>query len=239
MNARLQRIVLTMLLIVALPATSRAEDPDVDIEFIEWAQQVLLGPEFGGDDAEAVARWDRLPTASVIGATQEQAAVVGDVVVAINAALQGVSPRQQLKLGEPENDSASLVVIFAPLEEFAEISERHGFPYAEGNWGYFWMFWDADRTIDRAVVLLASDRLYGNELRHFAFEEITQSLGPANDSPVYADSVFYTDGENGEDGGAALTLSAEDRRLLKLLYGKLHPGDKAETVRAAAHEPEP
>ena len=214
---------------LALAGAADVRAASAGARFVNWAQTVLLGPEYGGD-GNVVSRWPQLPAASIIGATPAQAAIAGEVIDGINEALASVRPEQQIALGEPDDDSAPLAIIFAPLGEFARIAEEHGFPYTEGNWGFFWMFWD-DHAINRAVVLLASDALQGDELRHFAFEEITQSLGAASDSPAYPDSVFYADGD---DGGSATTLSAEDRKLLRMLYGPLQPGDGAEQVRAAA-----
>lgn len=84
-----------------------------------------------------------------------------------------------------------------------------------------------------AYVLLASDRLAGEEMRHFMFEELTQSFGFGNDSAVYSESIFYA---KGLDGGNAQTLSALDRKLVKFVYEHLDPGSDEDDFDAAYDE---
>ncbi|MGE3805047.1 MAG: DUF2927 domain-containing protein, partial [Gemmataceae bacterium] len=100
----------------------------------------------------------------------------------------------------------------------------------EGNWGYFHLSWNGKFELTKAYVLIAKDKLEGKKLRHFLLEEITQSLGPASDSPAFPDSIFF---QNGADGGNAERLSDLDQKLLRFFYNHLKPGAKADDVRAA------
>jgi hypothetical protein len=90
------------------------------------------------------------------------------------------------------------------------------------------MFWNQEYAIQRAIVLLAADKLQGHSLRHFALEEITQALGLASDSPRLADSIFYA---SGPDGGDAQHLSDLDAQLITFFYNHVRPGARPAEVR--------
>jgi hypothetical protein len=142
-----------------------------------------------------------------------------------------------LTLVEP-NTVADIRIYFAPLSDFPALAKNHGFRYVKGNLGYFWTFWNARHEIEQAYVLLASDKLSGRQLRHFALEELTQALGLSNDSPVFHGSIFYA----GPDGGGyAKKLSDLDKRLLVFFYSHVKPGATREDLLTAIREhwPEP
>jgi hypothetical protein len=67
-------------------------------------------------------------------------------------------------------------------------------------------------------------------MRHTALEEITQSLGLANDSPAFRDSIFY---ELRDDYGSAEQLSPLDKRLIHFFYNHVRPGDRGDQFHAA------
>ena len=211
----------------AVTGTATAAKPADDL-VAEWAQEVLLGTEFGKNE-RACQRWTRAPSLSVFGASIEQAKVIAAVVEDINSALAKTAIRG-INLIEPDTGEADIRVYFSPLAEFPKIAKREKFNYAKGNIGYVYIKWNRKREIFDGTVLLASDRLRGKNLRHFALEEITQSLGPLNDSADLRDSIFYS----GPDGGGnAQRLSQRDRELLALLYSDLKPGSNERQVQAA------
>lgn len=158
-------------------------------------------------------------TLSVLRGTTQQLTPLVEVVSALDAELRTAG--SSLTLLPDGNTSASIEVYYVPLAEFASIGQAKGFPVYPGNHGYFWTQWTSQHRIYKAYVLLARDKLFGGALRHFTFEEITQSLGLSNDSPEFADSVFYA---KGSSGGNAQTLSVLDRRLLRFHYRHVQPG---------------
>jgi hypothetical protein len=216
---------LAFLVVLAMSGTTSAQD---NTRETRWAEQVLLGPEFGGS-GKFTARWVKAPSLSVFGGTPEHEKAVDAAVKDINRQL-AATPVKGIRLLAANDASADIRVYFALLSEFPALGKKHAFTYVEGNWGFFWMFWNGKREIYKAYVLLASDKLQGNRLTHFALEEITQVLGPSNDSPLYADSIFYS--KNG-DGGNAQTLSERDRKLIRFLYNHVHPGADQAELRAA------
>ena len=153
-----------------------------------WIDQVCSGPEFG--TTAVSAKWGSSPSLSVFGANREQHRIVEDVVSELNEVLQE-TPLKKIRLLEP-NKSAGIRVYFAPIRKFPDLAKKHNFEYVRGNQGYFYVFWSGGYRINRAYVLLASDKLHGARLKHFALEEITQSLGLMNDSSAFSDSIFYS-----------------------------------------------
>jgi hypothetical protein len=57
-----------------------------DAEVLRWAQQILLGPEYGGE-GRICSRWVKGPTLSVLGATPEEQKVIAATVTHLNATL--------------------------------------------------------------------------------------------------------------------------------------------------------
>jgi hypothetical protein len=210
---------------IACAASSVAVEPPRS-KIKRFVQQVTLGPEFGSN-RKVVSRWMSPPTLTAFGATPEQKRLIEEVVQTINPALKASG--KEIKLLADAAPDATIKVYFAPLQAHSKIARDHGATYEKGNLGTFWMFWDAKNVITHSLVLLASDKLDGNRMRHFAFEEITQSLGLAEDSDEFRDSIFYA---RGNDGGDALLPSAIDLQLLDWFYQHVQPGDDRKTVSA-------
>lgn len=184
-------------------------------DVLRWVEEVTLGPEFGGQ-GEVVSRFASAPSLSVMEGAFVDQPDLGDTIDELDAVLPTAIDVR------PDGDATAQVeVYFTDLAAFDAIATAHGFPYVPGNWGYFYMFWDASNTIEKAYVLIATDVLAGSDLRHFVHEEVTQSLGASNDSAIFADSVFYA---NSDDGGDAQQLSTLDRRLVGFLYSDVAPG---------------
>jgi hypothetical protein len=180
--------------------------------------QVSLGPEYGSS-VKRCARFTKPITLSVMRGTATERAPLLQLIPILDQDLRRAG--SSLTLLPDGATSASIEVHLVPLAEFAVIGQAKGFPVEPGNHGYFWTFWDDTHRITKAHVLLATDKLSGAKLRHFTFEEVTQSLGLSNDSAAFSDSIFYA---NGADGGSAQTLSALDRKLVRFHYSRVAPG---------------
>jgi hypothetical protein len=182
-----------------------------------WARQVALGTEYGSGD-KVIARWNTSPSLSVVQGTAADRVHLDELIPVLNKEL-GANKIQVVTDGD---EGAQIRVYFVPLAEFDGIGQKNGFPVVPGNYGYFYMFWDQSHALTKSFVLLATDVLSGDQLRHYTFEELTQSLGMASDSEVFEDSIFYA---SGFDGGDASELSSLDKRLLRFVYARTEPGD--------------
>lgn len=190
-----------------------------------WVQRVTLGPEFGGE-GEICSRWVHSPTLSVVQTSAEGQVLLGELLPLLNSLIAPLSI-EQIENGD---ETADIEVYFTERAAFEGIAETKSFHYVDGNAGYVYTFWNREHEIYKAIVLLATDQLRGSSLRHFTFEEVTQSLGVLNDSPLFSDSIFFS---SGADGGSAATLSPLDRELVRFFYTHVSPGDRQAELDAA------
>ena len=148
---------------------------------------------------------------------------VFSVINEINEVLDGIGP--QLVLVRENSDT---FIYFGQPAELLGVAERADVDYAEGAEGMATVRAE-DGSIFDAVVLISTD-LRDTEIRSFVLEELTQSLGPTNDSALVRNSIFF---ETAYDWSNVPKLSNLDKKLLRFLYGHLRPGDRATDVRAA------
>lgn len=215
-----------LLLPGAVYAAAQQVSPEKELAFVEG---VVLGPEFGGDGL-IVARWKSSPTFSIFGGSPEDHKLIEEIVAEINRLIQ--DSKVQIKMVRPGTENASFKIFLVPKESFYGIAAKYRFNYTENNDGFFNIHWNGWHQIDRAIVLIR-DEVFGRKRRHFMYEEITQAMGLANDSPLYKDSVFFAKGSN---GGKAQGYSPMDRRLIRFVYEHLSPGDKPEDVLRAFNQ---
>ncbi len=200
-------------------------DAAPDVLTQRWIGEVLLGSEFGRPRTKII-RWAQPNLrVSVFGASPEQkaAVVIALADLAGTLATEGV----RLSLVRDREAAADIEVHFARKDDIPAVARQHRIPAPKDDLGFFWLFWDNRHVITKAHIFLARDRLAGRALRHFALEEITQSLGLAGDSAVFADSIFY---QKDKDGGSAQRLSVLDRCLIRWLYRRAVPGDDAAVI---------
>ena len=226
---------------IAIPATRFSEDEQMlfgklvasgkrerDALIAKWAQEVLLGAKFGGQGL-VCSRWLKSPTLTVFGADPRQTKVVEETLSEIGEVLSETSIKRIVRK-KPGKSSADIQVFFAPLAKFSELATKHGFRLPNGNLGYTYITWNDNHEIVKAVVLLASDKLEGEKLKHFALEQLIRSLGLLNDSAQFEDSVSYS-GPVGN--GKAVHLSELDKDLLRFFYRNVTPGMRQKSLHVA------
>ncbi len=178
------------------------------------------GQRFG-----AVTRWVKSPKIRVFGGTQEDMRAIKALVDELNELLDGTGISLTIvRFGE-----ADIKVIIAPLGDFPRLAQEHGLKYVEGNVGFGGSWINDYYELVSDVTLIAAE-LTGRGRQATIVQEITQALGPANDSPLFPSSAFF---ERDGVGSTATRLAPIDRELLRFLYTHLRPGDDAEAVRRA------
>ena len=195
---------------------------------LRFVEQVLLESEYG-QRFGAVTRWVKSPKIRVVGGTEEDRLAVTALVDELNELLDGMGVSLTVARFGEADIGADIKVIIAPLQNFPRLARGHDFEYVEGNVGFFYIWFDHQYEITQAVVLIGAE-LTSGERQATIVQEITQALGPANDSPLFPSSVFF---ERGEVGSTATRLAPIDRKLLRFLYTHLRPGDDAEAIRRA------
>jgi len=206
------------------PSVEAQQDP-----LFTWVSDVSMGAEYS--DSHMVTRWVKSPTLQTVGANAEQQQVVADAVEHLNTTL-ALTPIKRIRvLSSARSGSADIVVHFAPQKDHYSITKRQNIKYfEEGNYSWFTVFYDGRGRIYRAYILIATDKLEGEDLRHHTLEMITNSLGPCNSSSTYKDSIHYT---KGDDGGNAQQLSHKDEVLIWLIFNFVEPGSAWAEVRNA------
>ncbi len=194
-------------------------------KFSKWATQVLLKPEYGNAKS-AVRRWKSPPRISIFGGDEKHKKIVESSIKKINSVL-GQTRFGKIKLVDDDDQEAELRVYLTSVRNFLAIAKKHEFKIPQYNEGYFALKWDSKNELLEGQVLIAIDRLRGQQLEHIVLEEITQALGPTNDSDMFRSSIFFSGRSFPTD------LSERDKILLKMLYTNLKPNDKKSQVERA------
>jgi hypothetical protein len=146
---------------------------------VDYFLEIAFGFEYGGA-SEIVRKWPGDVRIRVNGQpSDEDRAALDQVVAEINA----LTPTTDLVLVETEPEVELHLV---PKSDFPDILPS----YVPGNDGYFQIWWDSAQQFVRGVILIdvGLDQALRN---HLIREEVTQSLGLANDSYLYPESIFY------------------------------------------------
>ena len=213
-------VVVAIIFVTVYSSTNRCEAQEWDQQTVRFVGDVAVGTEYSRTD-QVVKKWVEPAKLSLFNATEGQSQVVSQAVEQVNNVL--ASTDMSIKTLEPGDEDATLKVIFAPYNKFETVAEEHEFKVVPGNYGGFYIWWNERYEIERAVVLLSSDRLRNRQLLHFALEEISQSLGFPGDSSRFRKSVFYANPAEREHGDA-IRFSDLDRKLMRFIYQHVEPG---------------
>jgi hypothetical protein len=185
-----------------------------------FVQKVALGVERGSSDNVA-SRWVIPPTVSVYNSTLAQKTIVNEVFSTVNSCLK--TSIGEIVVLSDNNSEADLKIIFTPQRDFGKIAREYDFRCKSGSLGFHWMFWDDENRIKSSIVLLAADKLSGDILKRFTFEQIIRALGLSNHSDEFSESIFY---KKGKYNGITIIPSELDLQLLRFFYQYVEPGDR-------------
>lgn len=193
----------------------------LDQKTIRFVGEVLVGTEYGSPFKDQVCvRWETRPRLSTFGDGSHHPAVVKKTVDQINSCLPST---RQIEILEANDPSATIKLYFVPLKEFDRFAKEEKVQVSSSDWGVFFLQWNGAYEIEKAVVLIASDKLSGHRLQHFIIEELTQCLGLAGDSNRFEDSVFF-ENLTAKKYGSAVEFSSLDRKLIRFLYEQVPAG---------------
>ena len=207
-----------LLLSVSIPACVAAQIESANIHFM---QDVLFHTEYQVTPDRYCKQWATAPKLSVFGSQSRHPRVVENVVKQLNSCLPS---DKQIQILRPESGDATLKLYFVKHSEMRGLAEQNEFQFETENWGYFYNWWNNKYEIERAMVMIAENKISGNRLHHFVLEEVTQSLGFPGDSHRFPDSVFYEDRDKREYGKAT-KLSKQDSALIRFHYRYNKIGD--------------
>jgi hypothetical protein len=179
------------------------------LEVIEYFKDIALGFEFGG--ASAITRkWPN----------DLRIYVSGDASAEILAELDTII----LEINELATDGFEIELVSDSLASNCHIFFGDAATYADQypevtnqvnvNWGLFYVYWNSQDQFTRGHMYVDITRANLVEQKHLLREELTQSLGLAQDSPQYQESIFQI------NWTTTTEYAPIDRELIRLLY---HP----------------
>jgi hypothetical protein len=189
----------------------------------QFVRVVLLGTEYGYREP-VVMRWASNPTISSVFSHSDKLALLHSVTDEVNGALEGAN----ITLVPVPNTGDITVLICSKACGERNLDTLYC-DFYEGNDGLACGIGKKGSFLTESLVWVW-DELSPNRQRSALLEEVVQSLGLFNDSPLYWDSLFF---EIPWYAPTEKTLSSLDRRLLHFLYRYLKPGDREEDVRRA------
>jgi Protein of unknown function (DUF2927) len=140
--------------------------------------------------------------------TARDRTALGNVIDDLNGIIDAV----ELSLVETD---PNVQIYFAPEAEFVSILPQ----YVPVNMGFVYVWWDGSGAMTNAVILISTTGITSEERAHLIREELTQSLGLLNDSPLYEDSIFQI------EWTTTNRFAPIDRALIEMLYRpELVPG---------------
>ncbi|MCB0687803.1 MAG: DUF2927 domain-containing protein [Saprospiraceae bacterium] len=183
-----------------------------ELEVIDYFKEIALGFEFG--NASHITRKWNSDLRIYIGGVATTALLdeLEDILMEINE-LTSDGFRMNIV-----NDSleSNYYIFFGTGSDYANIYPSQT-NLINSNWGLFSVFWNGQNNFTSGHMYVDIVRANPTEQKHLLREELTQSLGLAQDSPLYAESIFQS----------AWTSTTEyasiDRDLIRLLY---HPDMK-------------
>ena len=192
-----------------------------------WAEKACLQSEYGSDRGRVI-RWAKSPTISAMNGDAAQKTALTAEIKEINRVLS-TTPIQLIPVRDADS-SADIQVNFGPLAQMQALASSMGANFDSGNEGIFWTWWNGNYEYTKTRIFMATDLIDPSKMGPLLLEEVGQSLGPQNDTPLYRDSITFED-ENGS--GFTPTLQARDEKLFHFLYNYTNPGDDQNTFDAA------
>jgi hypothetical protein len=204
------------------PMESGTPDSTYTLREIEYFLDIALGAEYG--TSEFVKRWSGTIEYQIKGSPTLKDRIITRSIMRELRELTGNRIRFKKVREDPE-----MVIWFVPVHDMSTYEPE----YVEGNWGFFYIWWNSSKEIYRANVLIASDEPNQKQRNHLIREEVTQSLGLINDSRKYEESIFH------QEWTETQKFAAIDEKLIAMLYSDaIKPGMTRNEALEALLEPD-
>ncbi|NOU47522.1 MAG: DUF2927 domain-containing protein [Bacteroidales bacterium] len=206
---------LLLVLLLSIIASSCSKDKEdkslneYEIGVIDYFKDIALGFEYG-DASNITRRWNTEMRVFIGG--EPNAGLLTEfekIRTEINAlATNG------FKVTVVNDSSQSNYYIFLGTgTKYAKIFPNES-DYVNFNWGLFFVYYNGQNQFYSGHMFVDIMRANPMEQKHLLREEFTQSLGLAQDSPLYMESIFQS------EWTATTNYAPIDMDLVRLLY---HP----------------
>lgn len=196
-------------------ANENNREEAISEEAFHYFSEIAFGNEWDEEDAP-IRKWLTDPRIQVFGQpTPQDLEALQKVVDDINSTQSSIT----LTIVE---ERPNIKLYFVPLQDFSLYVDDP----TPNNWGLFYFWWN-NYAINRATLLISSDKPTQTAREHLIREELTQSLGLVRDSYQYPDSIFYA------EWTTTTTFTPIDEQLLRMLYDdRIQPGMTQEQVQS-------
>jgi hypothetical protein len=180
-------------------------------KILEWINHVTMRATFGGERS-GTRRWMRAPTLSIMKASTSQAGPIAAAVKEVNETL-AKTPLKAIKLIEPDNSKADILVYYAPREQLVKLAKSHDFELLEGPLSVTTLQ-DPKFELQRGFVFIDSEKVTGDEiLRNDSIWVILGAIGFQRSSPDFPESIF----------AGSRDYADMDRKLVVFFYNYVPP----------------
>lgn len=172
---------------------------------LSYFKEIALEAEYGSRQ-QSIHKWMEELKIKVNGRPSKEDL---STLASLTATLNGLSENLHIRTASAEEE-ANVEIYFIPHAEFFAMGYLDRTVFAE-NWGLGIVNWNELGEINKAIVLIATDKPNQKERNHLIQEELTQSLGLLNDSWDDPESIFY-------QGWGTQSLTSRDQRIVQILY---------------------
>lgn len=185
--------------------------PDYTDDELNYFKEIALKAEYGPEQ-QGIHKWMKELKIRVNGwPTHEDLNTLTGLISRLNR----LSENLHIRYADTEEEAnaeeeANVEVYFIPHAKFPTVGSLERKVYEE-NWGLGIVTWSELGEINKAIVLIATDKPNQEERDHLIQEELTQSLGLLNDSWTDPESIFY-------QGWGTQRLTLRDQKMVRILY---------------------
>lgn len=209
------RFLLLFLILIIISSCSKNEEDllpkselsDYEIRVIDYFKDIALGSEFG-NASNITRKWNS--ELSIFIGGEPNAELIGELEKITTEINELATDGFHVNIA---NDSlqSNYYIFFGTGTKYAEIFPSQS-NLVDYNWGLFTVLYNNQNQLTSGHMYVDIDRANLTQQKHLLREELTQSLGLANDSPTYMGSIFQS------IPTTTTNYALIDKDLIRLLY---------------------
>jgi hypothetical protein len=206
---------LLLLLLILFIASSCSKDKEdillsaYEIDVIDYFKDIALGSEYG-NESSITRRWSKEMKVFIGG---EPSSALLTEFEKIRTEINVLATNGFKVTVVNDSLQSNFYIFLGTGTKYAEIFPYES-DYVDSNWGLFFIYFNSQNQFYSGHMYVDIMRANPMEQKHLLREEFTQSLGLANDSHLYMESIFQSEWTATND------YAPIDKDLVRLLY---HP----------------
>jgi hypothetical protein len=208
-------LLLCALLLYGAAGATATLPPDLSrADVVAYFREITFAAEYGGGSDFPLRRWESPIRVKVYGSPTD-----GDLQ-ALDRHIGNLNGVDGMPFISRVTSDENVELYFVPLDRIPSYISG----YVEGNWGFFWCWWNDEQQLTKAQIAIATDVTNQKQRNHLILEEFTQALGMMQDSYLYEDSIFYGEWTEVQE------LSPLDWQIIRMTYSTLLNAGMSEAV---------